>query len=100
MKLSSTESEGSSTAKPPACATPRFTSCARSRKCAWQELISDQVLSTPMIGLPMKSSSARPSCIIRERWPKLRRSSGANQRALRSFSGLFLIGLSNIMLPP
>ena len=31
MKLSPTESVGSSTAKPPAWATPRFTSAARSR---------------------------------------------------------------------
>ena len=43
---------GSSTGKPPACQTPRFTSSARSRKCAWQGFISLQVLTMPITGLP------------------------------------------------
>ena len=34
--------------------------------------------------------------MIRERWPKLRRSSGANQRAERRSSGVFLWVRSNI----
>jgi len=33
---------------------------------------------------PSISVGASPICIIRERWPELRTSSGANQRALRN----------------
>src|SRR5262245_41924870 len=36
--------------------------------------------------------------MARERWPKARRSSGANQRALRSSAGVFLAAL--IACPP
>ncbi len=46
---------GNSTGKPPACQTPRFTSSARARRCAWQELMSLQVLMMPMTGLPSQS---------------------------------------------
>jgi hypothetical protein len=43
---------GISTGKPPACHTPRFTSSARWRKCAWHGLMSLQVLMIAMTGLP------------------------------------------------
>ena len=37
-----------------------------------------------MTGLPAQSAGAYPICIKRERWLNERKSSGANQRALRS----------------
>jgi len=43
---------GISTGNPPACHTPRFTSSARARKCAWQGLMSLQVLMIAITGLP------------------------------------------------
>ena len=55
-RLSDSEIAGSSTGKPPACQTPRFTSSARVRRWVWQGLMSLQVLTMPMTGLPMKSS--------------------------------------------
>ena len=51
---------GSSTGKPPACHTPRFTSSARWRMCEWQVLVSLQVLTMPITGLPAKSSRVNP----------------------------------------
>ena len=51
-KLSDSEIAGSSMGKPPACQTPRFTSSARVRRCVWQGLMSLQVLTMPMTGLP------------------------------------------------
>ena len=51
-------SAGISTGKPPACHTPRFTSSARTRKCWWHWLRSDQVFNTPITGLPFQSTSA------------------------------------------
>ena len=56
MNGSLSEIAGTSTGKPPACQTPRLTSCARSRRCVWQGLISDHVLTTAITGLPAKSS--------------------------------------------
>ena len=38
-------------------------------------------------GLPRNSSRWNPICFVRERCPKLRRSSGAYQRALLNSSG-------------
>jgi hypothetical protein len=58
MKVSPSESAGSSTGKPPACQTPRFTSSARVRKCIWQGLRSLQVLTIAITGLPAKSARA------------------------------------------
>ena len=60
---------GISIGKPPACQTPRFTSSARMRKCAWQGFASLQVLRIAMTGLPWKSSALKPACLARERWP-------------------------------
>ena len=80
MKVSPTDRTGISIGKPPACQTPRLTSSARVRKCAWQGLASLQVLRIAITGLPRKSSAAKPSCLARERWPKERRSFFANQR--------------------
>ena len=56
--LSVSEIAGSSTGKPPACSTPRFTSSTRCLKCAWHWAKSDHVLMMPMIGLPWNSSPA------------------------------------------
>jgi hypothetical protein len=52
----------------------------------------DHVLMMAMTGLPTQSSGPKPNCMARERWPKERRSSGLNQRALRRESGDFLCG--------
>ena len=61
-------------------------------KCVWQGLMSDHVLMMAMMGLPTQSSGPKPNCMARERWPKERKSSGLNQRALRKESGDFLCG--------
>src|SRR5471032_1046925 len=90
-KLSESESAGSSIGKPPACRMLRFTSSTRLLKCMWQGWASDQVLRIAITGLPAHSSGAKPICMARERWPKARRSSGANQRALRSEAGSFFL---------
>ena len=50
------EIAGSSTGNPPACQMPRFTSSARSLKWVWHGLISDQVLTTAITGLPVQSA--------------------------------------------
>ena len=55
---SASEMAGSSSGKPPACMTPRFTSSARARRCAWQALMSLQVLTMPMTGLLPQSPSS------------------------------------------
>ena len=55
---SDSESAGSSMGKPPACSTPRFTSSARARRWAWQGLMSLQVLTMPITGLPRQSSAS------------------------------------------
>ena len=55
---SASEIAGSSSGKPPACSTPRFTSSARERRCAWQALMSLQVLMMPITGLPRQSSAS------------------------------------------
>jgi len=52
MYDSESDITGSSTGKPPACHTPRFTCSARLRKWVWQVLRSDQVLRMAMTGLP------------------------------------------------
>src|SRR5579864_3124079 len=96
-KDSDSDSAGSSIGKPPAIRTPRLTSSTLLLKCMWQGWASDQVLRIAMTGRPFHSSGAYPICMARERWPKARRSSGANQRALRSFSGVFLL---SVMRPP
>jgi hypothetical protein len=49
---SDSEIAGSSIGKPPACQIPRFTSATRSRKWKWQGLMSDQVLTIAITGLP------------------------------------------------
>ncbi len=56
MYVSVMENAGISTGNPPACHTPRFTASARSRRCAWQGLISLQVLMMAITGRPVKSS--------------------------------------------
>ena len=81
---SDSDSAGNSIGKPPAIRTPRLTSSTRDLKCMWQGCASDQVLMIAITGRSFHSSGAYPICIVRERWPKARRSSGANQRALRS----------------
>jgi hypothetical protein len=43
---------GSSTGKPPADQTPRFTSSTRCLKCVWHGLMSAHVLMIPITGLP------------------------------------------------
>ena len=78
---------GSSTGKPPACQTPRFTSSARWRMWEWQVLVSDQVLTMPITGLPAKSSREKPISIVRERCPNARIESTPNQRWERRSSG-------------
>lgn len=55
-KVSERVETGNSSGNPPACQTPRFTACARSRRWEWQGLMSDQVLRTAMTGLPRCSS--------------------------------------------
>ena len=55
---SASDIAGSSIGKPPACSTPRFTFSARARRCAWQALISLQVLMMPITGLPAQSSAS------------------------------------------
>ena len=88
MYVSPIESTGISIGKPPACQTPRFTSSARVRKCAWQVLASLQVLRIAITGLPLKSSVLKPSCLVRERCVNGRTPSAQNQRWLRSSSGV------------
>ena len=83
-KLSDSDSAGSSIGKPPACSTPRFTSSTRCLKCAWQGLMSDQVLRMAMTGLPRPILRVVAHLHGAGAWPDPRRSSGANQRALRS----------------
>ena len=78
---------GISSGKPPACHTPRFTSSARWRKCAWHWLMSLHVLMIAITGLPVKSSRAKPLCSVRERWPNARMSCAPYQRWLRNSSG-------------
>ena len=56
MYVSVMENAGISTGNPPACQTPRLTASARSRRWAWQGLISLQVLMMAITGLPVKSS--------------------------------------------
>src|SRR5882757_7388623 len=90
---SDSDSAGNSIGKPPAIRMPRLTSSTRDLKCMWQGRASDQVLRIAMIGRSFHSSGAKPICIARERWPKALRSSGANQRALRSVSGLFFLSV-------
>ncbi len=55
-KVSERVETGNSSGKPPACHTPRLTASARSRRCWWQGLMSDQVLRIAMTGLPRCSS--------------------------------------------
>ena len=57
-KVSDSDIAGSSIGKPPACSTPRLTFSARARRCAWQGLISLQVLMMPITGLPVQSSAS------------------------------------------
>ncbi|MNV87094.1 hypothetical protein D3C71_1811870 [compost metagenome] len=57
-KASASEMAGNSMGKPPACSTPRLTSSTRWRKWPWQGLMSDQVLTMAMMGLPTQSSGA------------------------------------------
>ncbi len=49
---------GSSSGKPPACSTPRLTSSTRCLKWVWQGLMSDQVLTIAITGLPAQSACA------------------------------------------
>ena len=84
---SPSDSAGSSTGKPPARSTPRFTASARSRRCAWQGDRSLQVLRIAITGRPMNSSRRSPICCIRCRWAKARMLSAVYQRALRRSSG-------------
>ena len=81
---------GNSAGKPPASHTPRLTCSARSRRCMWQGLMSDQVLRMAMKGLPPCSSAPKPSWRIRERWLNERSPSPPNHRWLRSSSGFFV----------
>ena len=55
---SDSDSAGSSMGNPPAWRTPRFTSSARERRWAWQALMSLQVLTMPITGLPRQSSAS------------------------------------------
>jgi hypothetical protein len=55
---SASDIAGNSMGKPPACSTPRLTSSARARRCAWQALISLQVLMMPMTGRPAQSAAS------------------------------------------
>ena len=57
-KGSASDIAGSSSGKPPACQTPRFTSSARARRWPWQALMSLQVLMMPMTGLPAQSAAS------------------------------------------
>jgi hypothetical protein len=43
---------GSSTGNPPACQAPRLTPSTRCLKCAWQGLMSLEVLTMAMTGFP------------------------------------------------
>ena len=47
---------GSSSGSPPACSTPRLTSSTRCLKCAWHWLMSLQVLTMAITGLPAQSA--------------------------------------------
>ena len=49
---------GSSTGKPPAWSTSRFTFSARARRGVWHGLISLHVLMMPITGLPCQSSES------------------------------------------
>src|ERR1700760_4843221 len=88
-KDSDSDNAGNSIGKPPAIRMPRLTSSTRLLKCMWQGCASDQVLRIAMTGRPFHSSGAYPICIARDRWPKALKSSGANQRALRSSAAVF-----------
>lgn len=48
-----------------------------------------------MMGLPSQSSGAYPICMVRERWPKERWSSGTIHRAERRSSYVFLSAIPN-----
>ena len=89
MNVSPSVISGISIGNPPACQTPRLTSSARSRKCAWHGFASLQVFRMAMMGLPAMSSALKPACFARERWPNERRSSRPNQRKLRRSLGSF-----------
>src|SRR3981081_1654713 len=95
---SDSDSAGNSIGNPPAIRMPRLTSSTRDLKCMWQGCASDQVLRIAITGRPFHSSGAYPIGIARERWPKALRSSGANQRALRSWSGLFFLSVMSVPL--
>ena len=86
---------GISSGNPPACHTPRFTSSARWRKCAWHWLTSLHVLMIAITGLPAKSSRAKPVCSVRERCPNARMSCAPYQRWLRSSSGFLRFCVMN-----
>ena len=49
---SDSDMAGISTGKPPACQTPRLTSSTRCLKWVWQGLMSLQVLTIAITGLP------------------------------------------------
>jgi len=49
---------GSSSGKPPAWNTPRFTSSTRCLKCEWHWFASLQVFTTAITGLPTQSAGA------------------------------------------
>ena len=56
MNGSLSEIAGTSSGKPPAWKTPRLTSSARSRSSVWHGLMSLQVFTIAITGLPAKSS--------------------------------------------
>ena len=89
-KVSDKVATGNSSGKPQACQTPRLTCPARSRRCMWHGLISDQGLRMAMTGLPSCSAGRYPSWRIRDRWLKVRSVPPVgpvpNQAALRSVS--------------
>ncbi len=86
IALSARDMVGSSTGKPPACQTPRFTSSTRSRKCAWAALMPLHGLRMATIGLPRKSPCAYPICASRARCLEAPKRPVPYQRWLRSAS--------------
>ena len=84
MNVSPSEIVGNSNGTPPAAHTPRFTASATSRRWRLQLFSSLQELQMPMIGFPWKTSEAKPSARIHERWTNAKRLVPSNQLRLRS----------------
>jgi hypothetical protein len=84
MMFSLSDSSGASNGMPPASRIPVLTSSASARRFRLHGLMSDQVLSIPTTGRPIRSSRLHPEAARVERCTNPGKSSLRNQRALRS----------------